>query len=204
MNRISDWSDYYKITAKNPPSKLLVEAVSHVKNKNKALELGAGTNKDSKFLISEGFQNITAIDKDIDSKNNFIELLENIDLEGKFGFQICSIEDFNFEDDSYDIVSAQRAMPFIANKNTLFEVMEKIKLSLKQDGIFAGHFFGINDTWCKEGKLMTFLNREEVESIVKGVRLIKLKEYEEDSQTAKGTPHHWHIFEVIFAKENID
>lgn len=189
------WSDYYKITSENPPTKILVEAVSKIDNKGIALELGAGTPKDTRFLLDNGFT-VVAVDKDSQSKSFFEQI--NSD---RFTFIQDSFENINYPDNHYDLISAQRSLPFIKEKDVLFKCFADIKLSLKPKGIFVGHFFGINDTWHKEGKVMTFLDRQEVDHLLKDLEIIKLVEKEEDSQTANGTPHHWHVFDVIARKK---
>lgn len=191
-----DWSDYYRQTAHKAPSSLLVSATKFVKNKGLALELGAGSPKDSMFLLERGF-NVIAVDNSPQSQ----PLFKGLENNNKFKFEPNSFENFDFEIDKYDLISAQRALPFIKEKETFLDVINKIKKSLRPGGIFVGHFFGVRDTWCVEGKKMTFITREETENLLKDVEIITLKEREEDSETVKGTPHHWHIFNIIFVKK---
>ncbi|HVS79411.1 MAG TPA: class I SAM-dependent methyltransferase, partial [Candidatus Paceibacterota bacterium] len=119
----------------------------------------------------------------------------------KFNFELSGLEDFNFPKNQFDLVSAQRVLPFLQSKESLVKVFEKIKISLKPNGIFAGHFFGPNDTWCKEKREMTFVTESEIRELLKDMEITKLQEFERDSQTATGTPHHWHIFDVIAGKK---
>jgi tellurite methyltransferase len=188
------WADYYKITKNNPPTKLLVDSLGFVKIKNKALELGAGSPRDSIFLANKGFD-VVAVDKTPGAK----ELFENIN-KNKITFIKSSMEDLDFHNNDYDLISAQRVLPFIENKKLLTRVFENIKRSLKKDGVFVGHFFGPKDTWCLEGKNMTFVDEKEIKVLLKDFSIKVLKELEKDSETAKGTPHHWHIFNIIAVK----
>ena len=195
MNQESNWTDYYRITANDPPTKILVEGLSYLKNKGEALELGAGTPKDAKFLIANGFA-VTAVDKEDQAKS----LFEKIGSDKKLDFVQSSFEEFNYPDSYYDLVSAQRALPFLKNKKLLVRCFNDIKRTLKTGGLFVGHFFGPHDTWCRENKEMAFVDRSEIEKLLEGLEIIKLSETEEDSSTANGTPHHWHVFGVIARK----
>lgn len=196
MSKVHSWSKYYASVSSNPPSKNLVDALAYVKNKYNALELGAGTPTNSILLLENGFH-VTALDKELEAETFFDNLKQN----PKFEFVLRSMEDFEYKENTYDLVSAQRALPFLENKNVLVEVVNKIKNSLTRSGIFVGNFFGPNDTWSKEGKEMAFVNKEEIEEMFSDMEIIKLKEKEEDSQTAAGTPHYWHVFQVIVRKK---
>ena len=191
------WTDYYKVTKNNPPTKILVESLDHLScKKGEVLELGAGSPKDTVFLLKQGF-NVTAVDKSTESEGLFKDLKDN-----NFEFILSSFSDFDFSKDKYVLVSAQRSLPFIESKDELEQVFKSIKESLKEKGVFVGHFFGSNDTWCKEGKKMTFVNKEEILNFLDDFEIKLISEKEEDSQTANGTPHHWHVFEVIAVRRS--
>lgn len=193
----STWSEYYEITKDKPPTRLLVEALKYVNETGGiALELGAGSPRDSKFLIEKGFE-VIAVDKTSESKDLFGELVKN----NKLQFVQSSFSDFNFSDYNYDFVSAQRALPFIETKSELIRVLNRMKEGLKRDGVFASHFFGIKDTWCLEEKPMSFVDKDELVRLLDGFEIKKFEESEEDSTTANGTPHHWHVFEIIAVKK---
>ena len=53
---MSHWSQYIAKTKNKSPRPLLVRALSYVKNKNKALDLGAGALNDSRYLLENGFK----------------------------------------------------------------------------------------------------------------------------------------------------
>lgn len=58
------WGEFYSITKDRPASALLQRAIKFVQNKNSALDLGAGALKDTKFLLTEGFQSIIIVDSE--------------------------------------------------------------------------------------------------------------------------------------------
>lgn len=190
----SRWTDYYKVHKDRKPSKLLVKSLGFVKNKESALELGAGTPVDAIFLSENGFK-VTAVDKEPESENFFKEV-SNVNI----NFILSDFNDFSFSKETYDIVSAQRSLPFIEKKEDLFDTVNKIKGSLKNDGVFSGQLFGINDEWNIQGKKMSFVDKNEVQKLFSDMKIVYLSECEEDSRTANGNPKHWHIFDIIAIK----
>lgn len=191
------WKGYYQVTGSKPPSKLLVKALEYVTDKGKALDLGAGALVDSKFLLSEGYE-VTAVD----SSPTFIELTQEI-KDSKFSFVQSTYDAFSYSLNSYDLITAQWALPF--NSPGTFDMMFKnLKSSLKPEGIFTGQFFGIRDEWNVEGKDMTFHTQEEVHELLSDMHVIYIKEEEKDGTTARGNPKHWHVFHVIAKKVSND
>lgn len=187
-----DWSEYYEITKAKPPSKLLVKALEHITSKGKAIDIGAGALKDTRYLLEQGFE-VTAVDK-----SPLMEQEAKALGRDKLHAFTTSFEDFDFPENEYDIASSMFALPFTEPEH--FEVVfNKIKSSLKKSGIFCGQFFGLNDEWSKNPK-MTFHTETQVKELLKGFEIFSFKEVEEDGTTANGTPKHWHIFHVIARK----
>jgi hypothetical protein len=61
---IINWQEHYLQTKNRPPGAFLIKAVPFVQNKGTAVDLGSGALQDSKFLISQGFNKVIAIDKE--------------------------------------------------------------------------------------------------------------------------------------------
>lgn len=189
-----DWTEYYEITKNNPPSKLLVKALEYVKNKNKAIDIGGGALKDTRYLLSLGFD-VAVIDKDA----LMVEQAKTISSE-KLHPIISSFEDFDFQENTFDIANAAFSLPF--NSPITFDrVFQSIKNSLVKDGIFCGQFFGKNDTWATTRKEMTLHTKEDVESLLSDMEILYFNEEESDGTTANGSPKHWHIFHCIARKK---
>ena len=183
-----DWEPYHKQTDERKPSPLLVEAVAFVPNKGRVLELGAGALVDSKYLLDAGFTNVVALD---------IEKFGDLPNE-RFSFVQDSFEEFDFPQDSFNLITAQFSLPFVA-PNDFALVWKNIKNSLIVGGIFSGQLFGTHDSWNEHGD-MNFLTKEDVEKLLDGMEVIKLKEEEYDGKTAAGDTKHWHVFHVIARK----
>ena len=182
------WEDFYKITKDRPPWPLLVQAISLLRRKEYALDLGCGAGRDTRFLLEQGFT-VTAVDND----PHAIALLANFPRDRLRAVQ-ASFEAFEFE--TYDLVNAHFALPF-TSEDRFHEVFARIKLALNAGGIFVGQFFGVNDEWNTPGNQMTFLTREQAEAELKGLKVLEFHEEDVDSHVADGTPKHLHVFHIV-------
>ena len=190
FNNMSKWQKYYDDTKNKQPAKILVEALSFVENKNRALDLGAGALVDSGYLLSLGFE-VVAVDRE-----KFPEQI----VDEKFSFVQSSYNDYEFPEDSFDLISAQFSLPF--NGADGFEVLwQKIISSLKPGGVFVGQLFGLNDEWNNSETKLVFHSKKQVEDLFAGLEILKLVEIERDGKLASGEPKHWHLFNIIVRKK---
>jgi tellurite methyltransferase len=187
------WEDFYNITKDRPPWPLLVQAISLIRRKQYALDLGCGAGRDTRFLLGQGFK-VTAVDND----SHAIALLANFPQDRLRAVQ-ASFEAFEFE--TYDLINAHFALPF-TSEDRFHEAFARIKLALNAGGIFVGQFFGVNDEWNTPGNLMTFFTREQAEAELKDLRILEFREEDVDSHVADGTPKHWHVFHIIAQNES--
>lgn len=184
-----DWKEYYEITKNRPPSKLLIDALQYVKNKNKALDIGGGALKDTRYLLEQGFE-VTVID----SSELMAKEAEKIESD-KLHPVITTYNEFDFPEHEFDIASAMYSLPFNPPE-TFDKVFENIKESLVAGGIFCGQLFGIRDGWSNQSE-MTFHTKEKIEKLFQGMRILYFKEEELDGKIANGSPKHWHVFHFI-------
>lgn len=186
------WSEYYTITKDKPPSPLLIKALAHVKNQHKAIDIGGGALKDTRYLLAQDFE-VTVIDREELMAKEAAAIPSK-----KLHFFITSFADFDFPKNEYDLASAMYSLPF--NPPETFDaVFEKIKQSLVPGGIFCGQFFGVRDEWSAD-TTMTFHTKIQVETLLTDMEIIALDEEEKDGKIANGTPKHWHVFQVIARK----
>jgi SAM-dependent methyltransferase len=191
---MSDWDNYYKKHTSRKPREQLTRAVALCKEKEFALDLGAGTLIESRFLIEDGFKKVIAVDNSPEVKSFAIGL----DKE-KFSLVISPFQDFDFQKNKYDLVNAQYSLPFFG-PNNFKSFIEKIKDSLKAGGIFVGQFFGTNDGWNSSETSLVFQTKKEAINLLSGLNIIEFNEKEENGQTASGQPKHWHYFDFIAEK----
>ena len=192
LNR--NWGKYYDDTRETPPSGLLVQAEQLVKDKNRSLDVGGGALKDSKYMLGKGFD-VTVIDKEP-------LILEEAKKVGskKLHAIVTSFEDFNFPENTYDLINAMNSLPF-NSPETFNEIFARIKRSLAIGGIFSGKLFGKNDEWSKKSR-MTFHTIEEVRQLISDLQIILLEEKEYDGKIADGSPKHWHTISFIAKRNN--
>lgn len=186
------WSKYYDATRDMPPRPLLVQAIESLTTGNKAIDIGGGTLRDARYLLSKGFD-VTVIDKE----SQMLDEAQNLKT-NKLRCIVTTFEDFDFAPRQYDIASAMYSLPFNPPE-TFPAVFDNIKQSLVKNGIFAGQFFGVHDEWIAR-KNMTFHTRAQVERLLTDMEIILLREEEQEGTTALGTKKHWHLFHVIAKK----
>src|SRR5579859_5141505 len=183
-----NWKEFYHITKNNPPWPRLVRAVSLLGHTGKALDLGCGGGRDTRYLLARGFQ-VTAVDNEAAS----LAALADLPRERLHLVQ-STFEDFSFT--SYDLINAHFALPFI-HKEQFSAVFARLKAALKPGGIFVGQFFGVNDTWNTPETTMTFFTREQAHTQLAGLEIVEFEEEDQDGTTARGDAKHWHVYHVV-------
>lgn len=187
------WKDYFNKTFGRPPRPLLVEALTHLNARDKALDLGAGALNDSAYLLEQNFNHVTAVDKVLVAT----EVAESFP-KNQFEYIESTFESFSFPTNSFNLINAQFALPFILPEE-FTRVFIAMKDSLKEGGVLTGQFFGDRDEW-KTRPGMTFKTRIEAEELLQDFKVISFKEEEMDAKTAMGSMKHWHIFHFIVQK----
>lgn len=182
-----DWSEYYKGTAGNPPHLLLIKALAYVQNRYKAIDLGAGALNETRYLLEQGFD-VTTVDQ-----SPLVEQEARRIGSKKLHTFTDSFEDFDFPKEEYDLVVAIYALPFMENRFN--DVFEKIKLCLKNGGVFCGQFFGNRDQ-RKNNTNRTFHTKEQVMELLSDLEVLSF----EEEERKKGDMNA-HIFHVIARKK---
>jgi len=183
-----DWGHFYDLTKDASPWPLLVRAAELAVKSGRALDLGAGAGRDTRYLLEQGFD-VTAVDADPRS----ITLLSALPKD-HLRVVRSAFESFDFA--TYDLISSQFALPFTP-RDRFSDVMVRLEAALAPGGILAGQFFGIHDQWNTPGSNITFLTRAEAESYLSGLETIEFAEEDVDGHIADGSPKHWHVFHFL-------
>jgi tellurite methyltransferase len=185
-----DWAKFYSHTRERPPWPRMIRAASLVTGGKRALDLGCGAGRDTRYLLQQGFQ-VTAMDADA----NAMPILATFPQERLRAVQ-SSFVDFAFE--HYDLINAHFSLPFLPREQ-FYAVFEKVQQALNPGGIFVGQFFGVHDQWNtpERAGTITFLTREEALQALEGLEVIEFEEEDVDSVVADGSPKHWHVFHII-------
>ena len=191
---MSDWSTYYEAHALRKPREQIVRALALCTHKEEALDLGAGTLVESMYLLDNGFKNVTAVD----SSEQIKSFAEGVDMT-KLSLVVSTFKDFDMQQDTYNLINAQYALPFYGPDN--FEnFIDRVKLSLKVEGIFVGQFFGVNDSWNLDGRKLAFQTKDEALTLLSNLEIVDFIEEEKEGRTAQGNAKHWHVFHFIAKK----
>lgn len=183
------FAEYLHATSGRKHSPLLEKAFTYVKNIGFALDLGAGTLGDTRFLLSKGF----AVDA-VDSESSFVDFGKDV----RANLIVSTFDSFDFPIVKYDLINARYSLPF--NPPETFNAMfARLFTALKPSGIFVGQFFGAEDSWSSNGE-MTFLAKEQIESLLKDFNILHLEEIKKKGETALGSDKFWHVFDVIAQK----
>jgi SAM-dependent methyltransferase len=188
----ANWGQFYGFTKDSPPWPLLMRAAALAPSDGQALDLGAGAGRDTRYLLEQGFQ-VTAVDAEPGAAALLATLPQDHLLVAQSTF-----EDFPFAFATYDLISAQFALPFMP-KERFATVFVRLKAALVPGGVFAGQFFGVHDEWNvpERAHAMTFLTRAEAEDLLSNLEIIELVEEDADGHKADGSPKHWHIFHIL-------
>lgn len=187
-----DWSEYFEFTREKPPFSLLVEALKYVKNKSKAIDIGGGALRDTRYLLEEGFD-VTVVD----SSPLLEQEAARIKNDRLHPF-VVSFEDFNFPQNEYDLASAMFALNF-CNPSCFDSVFEKIKGSLKKEGIFCAQLFGDHDKGSNKEN-MTYPSKDQMIRLLAGLEILGFHEKEPDDKEASSEVRSGHIFQFIARK----
>ena len=184
------WAEFVAATKDSGHWPLVEQAAALASRPGHALDLGCGGGRDTRFLLARGWR-VTAVDREPAA----IAALEPL-ASPRLQLVQSSFEDFAYPAASYDMVSAQYALPFIAPPH-LPALFTRMRQALRPGGVLTCQFFGPNDTWNTPGRTMTFLDRGQVAELLHGLSVHVLNEEEAIGPTALGEPKCWHIFDVI-------
>ena len=161
----------------------------------KALDIGAGSLVECKYLIKSGFDHVTAVDRVMHDS-----FLKNIDSR-RFSFFQGSVEEFSFPNDEFNFVSAMFITHYFS-KSYVVKFIEDVKSSMKEEGIFVGTFLGPNDFRSGSEGISTFA-RAEVEKLFQEFSIILLWEEEGESLVMKkgeDATDLVHVFRIVARK----
>ncbi|MBS7232427.1 class I SAM-dependent methyltransferase [Flavobacterium psychroterrae] len=196
----SSWKKHYqKIQEKKlSASATLVKAIA-LFDKEKvdlpmACDLGCGTGIDTIALIEKGWEVIA-----IDNQKQAIEELRNgipVEYSSKLilikaDFEVITLPNVL-------LVNACFSLPFCHPEN--FNVLwQKIIQSILPNGRFAGHFFGVNDSWASDPE-KTFHSKEQILNLFAGFELEYFEEVEKAGKSIDGKEKNWHVFHIVSKK----
>lgn len=192
------WKSYYKAVEGRKARLLFVSALSKIgeissKEPPFAIDLGCGDGTETLVLLKRGWK-VLAIDGEPDA----IELLETkVPDEHRDRLQTSVTSFQRLKLPPADLVYAGLSLPFCPPSH--FEAMwQQIVNSVRAGGRFAGHLFGVNDSWATNPD-WTFHDAETISRLLEPFEIEIFDEIEDDGSSTEG-PKHWHLYNIIARK----
>jgi membrane dipeptidase len=184
------WHRYFE-AAGDDPRPTLLDALSRFPAPGFALDLGAGTGRDTLELLRRGWR-VLAIDREREAIERLRELAG--DGAGRLETRVARFEDASWP--RCDLVNASFALPFCP-PGDFSALWQRIVDTLRPGGRFCGQLLGEHDEWA--GGLVSH-TRVEVERLLAPFEVERLQEVEEDGSTVLRAVKHWHLFHVVARK----
>jgi len=182
------WTRYFA-AAGDDPRPTLTDALDRFASPGFAVDLGAGTGRDTAELLRRGWR-VLAIDREP-------EALERI---AAFAGEQLETRLAGFEEADWprcELVNASFALPFCAPR-AFPALWARIVDSLHPGGRFCGQLFGDHDDWAGSGIVVH--TRAELGELLAPFEVERLDEVDEVGDTVVGTRKHWHVYHVVGRK----
>jgi tellurite methyltransferase len=161
------WQKFLELTAGRPPWEMLVRAARLVEHRGRALDLGCGAGRDSRYLAEQGFH-VVAVDA-IPAAGGYVDSIPGVRF-------VCSrFEDFAFSPQEYDLINAHFSLPFVG-KSRFGEVFGRVRAAMAPGGVVTGQFFGPHDAWNLPDAEIAFHSQAEVEGLLSGLDIVEWRE----------------------------
>ena len=193
---MQNWIQYYDKTKKEYPRnnvKFLIDSLNF--KPTDAIDLGCGQGNDTVYLINNDFR-VLGIDKE--NVEEIIRERLSQDKQKYFQFKKQKLEYLKIP--NTDLIIANFSLSF-CKKEYFKSMWQKIVESINLNGYFVGTIFGINDSWNKKYRDMSFFDKEDVKRLFNKFKIIVFEEIENDKPTALGEDKHWHFYSIIAQKE---
>jgi trans-aconitate methyltransferase len=195
----ADWEGYYTALEGRAARRLLLETLALISTSKQgsprrvAIDLGCGDGTETRELLARGW-NVVAIDK---TPQAIARVRASVPAEDCPRLTAIAAAFTDIELPPADLIYAGLSLPF-CDPDSFGELWPRISVAVREDGWFAGHFFGPRDSWV--GRVdMTFLSREQVCALLTDFRIEGYQEQDEDGDSFAGRKH-WHVFHVIAHK----
>lgn len=202
-NDARPWEEYYQNTLNfTDPHKTLLLAHKYFQLENittgKAADLGAGTGRDTLYLLKSGWQVFA-----LDAEQLSIDIILNrVDPQHLTNLQVIrsTFEEMRLPAD-LDLINASFSLPFCKPPD-FGRCWDEITGSLSVGGRFCGQFFGEHDAWASNPNLMIH-SYEALKGLFQRQFIIEYLQIEDGMiPSANGTLKHWHVYHVVAKKIN--
>lgn len=186
------WKKYYEKSKGRPLRALYSQAIAFLDSSAKiAMDLGCGSGTEVLDLLNRGFE-VHAVDQE----SMAIEFLTSQATEAQKKLQphLCSLETLKAWPQT-DFLFAYHSFPF-CKPDQFDDVVEKALRSVSKKGICAITFFGLEDQWVTENKVMG-ISADKVKNKLQDFQILHFEAKIELGPTALQGNKMWHVIEVI-------
>jgi SAM-dependent methyltransferase len=199
------WQSYYQATEGQPPRPTLLAGLRHWRASRKrapgyALDLGAGTGRDTLELLSQGWR-VRAYDGEAAALRRLAaKVRAHRDQAGgtpRLERRAARFENLDRLPDC-DVINASFSLPFCPPP-AFPKLWREIGRALRPGGVFCGQLLGPGDSWVSEDGLLGF-SSPALDSLLAGYKVIERREEIGPGQTARGSKY-WHIWHLVLERD---
>ncbi|MFO1069073.1 MAG: class I SAM-dependent methyltransferase [Geminicoccaceae bacterium] len=183
---------YHARVREAPPRPGLIAVLGRFPAPGLAVDIGAGNGRDSLPMLARGWS-VVAIDQDRAALADLRERAREQGSDRRLRVRPGPMETVPLP--RADLVVSSFALP-LCEPGRFAALWRRIRRSLRPGGRFAGQLYGPRDGWSGRAGVCIH-DRPAIESLLGGLEVERLDEIEEDSVTPRGTPKHWHFFEIV-------
>ena len=151
----------------------------------KALDIGAGNGRDSKYLAELGLD-VTAVDISEASAGQ---------LRGHESIRFVCGDICHFSLERYHLINASLVLPFIP-QDSFRALWPRLLEALEPGGVFCGHFFGIRD-WKVQDNLAWGLERTAIMKLLEPLNVEAFEEHLGDGPNQTGQTVRKHNYGIV-------
>jgi SAM-dependent methyltransferase len=209
------WAEYYEVTVERPAWQTVRLAIERFRADDEAasraaygpmfpaaatplprfaVDLGCGAGRDARELLRAGWR-VLAVDRE-PAAEAALEAAVEPDLRPRL--QIHTENLVSVAIPPCDLVNASLCLPFLAQP-AYDATWGRIVAALGPGCRLAAMLFGDHDESASDAE-MTCLPPEKIRASLAGFEIEFWSEKEEDSKTALGDPHHFHLIELVARK----
>jgi len=197
------WAKYYEVTAERPPWQTVCRAIDLFAAEDAAagrttpdggrlaVDLGCGAGRDARQLLHAGWR-VVAVDREPAART---ALEKYVEPELLPRLEIITADLAAAEVPPSDLVNASLCLPYLA-PDAYRAAWDRIMAALRPGTRFAAMLFGDLDGAAGEPD-MTCLPPERIAADLDDFELEFWSEKEEDTKTALGEEHHYHLVEFV-------
>lgn len=189
------WAPFLEGTADRPPLPFFDRAMEFVGDDagpgRVAVDLGCGGGSETRALLSRGWH-VFATDGSPSAERLLLERIR-AEEKSRLTIEIGRFETVDLPE--ADLVFAQMSLPFAGTE--FEEATNNALAAVKPGGVFAGHFFGVNDDWA-DGEQATAVDREWIDERFASMSEVVVAETDAEGPFGlEGRMKHWHFYFVM-------